>query len=84
MLSALPYDFISTGDMAKLGRTTVIKADGACMTKGGVNIMFDIVVDTNHGQLYAIQLKRGAGQFVGQFAGHYIVQLGQEEYIKVN
>jgi hypothetical protein len=39
-----------------------------------VKIKFDIVVDTNHGWLYAIRLKRGASQFVGQFAGHYIVQ----------
>jgi hypothetical protein len=80
----LPYNLISTGDKAKLGWTTVIKADGVYLTKGGVKIMFDIVVDTNHGQLYAIWLKRGAGQFVGQFAGHCIVQWGQKEYRKVH
>jgi hypothetical protein len=62
----------------------VIKADGPYMTKGGVKIMFDIVVDTNHGQLYAIRLKRWVGQFVGQFAGRYIVKQGQEEYLKVH
>jgi hypothetical protein len=56
----LPYNLIYTGDRVKLGWTTVIKAKN----KGGVNIKFDIVV----------QFKRGAGQFVGQFAVHYIVQ----------
>jgi hypothetical protein len=67
---ALPYNLIYICDRAKLGWTTVIKAKN----KGGVNIKFDIVVNTNHGWLYAIQFKRGAGQFVGQFALHYIVQ----------
>jgi hypothetical protein len=67
----LPYNWISTGDKAKLGWTTVIKADGAYMTKGGSKNMFNIVVDTNHGRLYAIKLKRGAGQFVGRFAGQW-------------
>ena len=70
-----PFNLISTGDKAKLGWTTVIKADGAYMTKGGVRIMFDIVVDTNHGRLYAIQLKRGAGQFAGQFGGNEVTMI---------
>lgn len=34
--------------------------------------MFDIVVDTNHGWLYAIRLKRGTGQFAGQFTGNEV------------
>jgi hypothetical protein len=71
VLSALPYNLICTGDKAKLGWTTVSKVVGAYMTKGGVKIMLNIVVDTNHGRLYAIWLKRGAGQFVGQCAGQW-------------
>mgnify|MGYP006178161795 FL=1 len=53
----------------------MIKADGAYMAKGGVKIMFDIVVNTNHGRLYAIQLKRGAGQFAGQFEGNEVTMI---------
>jgi hypothetical protein len=44
-----PFNLISTGDKTKLGWTTVVKSDGAYMAKGGVEIAFDIVVDTNHG-----------------------------------
>jgi hypothetical protein len=61
-----PCNLISTGDKAKLRSTTVIKADGAYMAKGGVKIALDIVVDTNHGWCCAIRLKRGVGQWVGQ------------------
>jgi hypothetical protein len=59
-----PFNLISTGDKAKSGWTTVIKQNEAYMTKGGLKVVFDIVVDTKHGRLFAIKLKRHVGQDV--------------------
>ena len=59
------YNLFSLGTMMKKGWQMSGDDQGIIISKGGIQLVFDIIIPTPKGILYAMYLKRGAAEVAG-------------------